>query len=353
MFERARKTLYYRGASSLKILIVSPAFYPQIGGVEEIARILAEQFVLKGCQVKVVCSVLSNEPDIFPFEVIRRPSPIEYLKAVQWANVFFQQSMALKWIWPLLFIRRPWFVVHHSVYQRAEGLIGWQDWLKRKMLCYAKCISISHYVASRLPYSETIIPNAYRSKVFYKMSHADRKYDFIFVGRLVSEKGCNLILEALALLKQQGFEPSLTIVGDGPERVALESLKVKLNLNATVSFTGFKRNDELCQLLNQHKIMIIPSAYEEPFGIVALEGIACGCFIVSAYSGGLPEAVGKCGIFFKRGDIKSMAEALKTAISINHASFVNDEAREMHLSQFQPEIIAGSYLNLFLGYLNK
>ncbi|MFX8797752.1 glycosyltransferase, partial [Acinetobacter baumannii] len=67
---------------------------------------------------------------------------------------------------------------------------------------------------------------------------------------------------------------SLTIVGEGPEKIAIEKKVESLGLKSQVNFVGIQKGETLVELLNQHKVICIPSKWEEPFGIVALEALA-------------------------------------------------------------------------------
>jgi len=97
----------------------------------------------------------------------------------------------------------------------------------------------------------------------------------------------------------------------------------------------------------RHRIMVIPSRWAEPFGIVALEGIASGCAIVASSQGGLMEAVGRCGLFFKNGDVATLTLQLGQLLT-------NETLRQSllsngpdHLKQFGGTLIARRYLSLF------
>lgn len=68
------------------------------------------------------------------------------------------------------------------------------------------------------------------------------------------------------------------------------------------------------RLLNQHRVLVVPSRYHEPFGIVALEGIACGCLVVGSSGGGLKKAIGPCGLTFPNGDAEALAAVLVTVL---------------------------------------
>src|SRR6202021_2623014 len=80
---------------------------------------------------------------------------------------------------------------------------------------------------------------------------------------------------------------------------------------ASVHFTGYANGHNLARLLNAHRLIVIPSIWQEPFGIVALEGMACGCVPVGSAGGGLCDAIGECGDTFPNGDIEALADILR------------------------------------------
>ena len=93
--------------------------------------------------------------------------------------------------------------------------------------------------------------------------------------------------------------------------------------------------------------MIVPSRWAEPFGIVALEGIATGCALVASSGGGLPDAVGPCGLLFPNGDAAALALALKKVLSDEGCRHQIIEAGPVHLENFTPGHVASLYLSLF------
>jgi glycosyltransferase involved in cell wall biosynthesis len=138
----------------------------------------------------------------------------------------------------------------------------------------------------------------------------------------------------------------LTIIGTGPEEGALKALTHELNLQEQVEFAGAKSGEELARLLNQHRIMVVPSRWAEPFGLVALEGIACGCAVIGSEEGGLKEAMGPCGITFKNGDQGSLAAALKRLLRDGALEESLRQAGPAHLSRFKAKEVARVYLEL-------
>lgn len=295
----------------MKILHYSPAFLPQIGGLELNVANIAAQIQRAGHELTLVTRTPAAGPDDFPFRVVRCPSAWEFLRWTRWCDVFFQANVSLRGLWPLLLVRRPWVVSHHSWYCRTEGHIAWQDRLKRWLLRFAAAsIAVSRAVAEDLATPSIVIPNPYRDGLFRRLPDVERTEELLFVGRLVSDKGVDVLLDALGLLAGEGLAPRLTVVGEGPERPRLAEQARRLGIADRVEFLGTLTGEELVRRLNRHRILVVPSRYNEPFGIVALEGIACGCLVVGSAGGGLAEAIGPCGLTSRNGDAADLARVL-------------------------------------------
>ena len=330
--------------AALKILLGSHHFSPSIGGIETASELLAREFVKLGQHVRVITQTTGSND--FPFPVIRRPGAIEQLRQVAWCDVFLQNNISLRTLWPLLFIRRPLFVAHQTWITNTRGEVGWQQRLKRFVLRFAKSTAISQAIADQLPTPSVVIGNSYDDEVFRNFYSGNRTTDLIYVGRLVSDKGVDLLIDALSILQESGTKTRLTIVGEGPDRAKLEKQISDLGLQSSVEFVGSRSGPELAEILNRHRILVVPSRWPEPFGIVALEAIACGCVVVGSDQGGLPEAIGPCGITFPNNDAHSLASSL--------AQLINDPARRellqreasSHLARFTKRQVANAYLDL-------
>lgn len=300
----------------MKILLGSPAFLPQVGGLEINVANLAGGIARRGHEVAVLTRTPGDGVESLPFPVIRNPGPRATLRWIRWCDVFFQANVSLKEIWPLLLVRRPWVVSHHSWYRRPDGRIAWQDRTKRFLLRFAAAsVAVSQAIADDLATPSTVIPNPYRDDLFRLRPEIGRTEDLVFVGRLVSDKGVDVLLDALALLDREGFQPRLTVIGDGPEAPRLREQAARLGLAGRVDFLGTRTGEELIELLNRHRILVAPSRYNEPFGIVALEGIACGCVAMGSEGGGLKDAIGPCGRTFKNDDPEDLARVLGDLLS--------------------------------------
>ena len=309
----------------MRILLGSHYFSPSVGGIETASELLAREFVKLGHEVRAITQTPGGND--FDFPVIRRPDVRELIRQVAWCDVFLQNNISLRTVWPLVLIRRPLFVP--SVGHFRQGML----------------VSVPLHLDT-LPGKPTggdlhaVLAEAYRG-----FESGNRTKDLIYVGRLVSDKGVDLLIEALSILAKEGMQTQLTITGDGPDRAKLEEQVVDLGLAGSVEFVGSRTGQELAEILNRHRILVAPSRWPEPFGIVALEAIACGCVVIGSDQGGLPEAIGPCGVTFPNNDACALANAL--------SQLINDPTRReelrqnagLHLARFTKGRVAEAYLD--------
>jgi glycogen synthase len=339
-------------ASPLKILISSHAFAPSVGGIETVSELLAEEFVRLGHMVTVVTQTADDQAEEPGYLIVRRPLVRQLFPAIKWCDVSWQNNLSLRTIWPALLLRKPIVITHQGSYCRQPNGLDLVQRIKHTLVERTTSVAISRAVAACFRTNSTIIPNPYDARIFVNTSLGqERPLDLIFLGRLVTEKGIDLLLDALARLRESALFPRLTIVGPGPERFAMEEMAAKLGLGDQVTFVGSKGAAEVAHLLQQHKILVIPSRYDEPFGVAALEGIACGCVAVGSAGGGLPEAIGPCGLTFPNGDVNALARTLEKLLRTpDELQRLAAHASE-HLAKFQPAVIAEAYLTLFRSHL--
>ena len=332
----------------MKILISSHAYAPSIGGIETVSELLAQQFIRLGHEVKVVTQTPADQETSQGPEVIRQPTVPVLCAVLRWCDIYWQSNLSLRTLWPVLLVRRPVVITHQGSYCRAPAGIDFHHRLKHGVVQRFPSVAASRWVADCFPMESTIIPPPYDAQLFGLASgERTRDRDLIFLGRLVSEKGVDLLLRALAELQARGVTPDLTIVGRGPEENSLQNLRDQLGLGERVTFIGPKRGEELADLLRQHRILVVPSRYEEPFGVVALEAIACGCVVIGSGGGGLPEAIGPCGLTFPNGDVDALSRGLERLLLDRNEETRLQENAPTHLKQFAPATVAQQYLAVF------
>jgi glycosyltransferase involved in cell wall biosynthesis len=331
--------------AKVKILFASHAFYPSIGGLEEASMLLAREFVLACHEIVVITQTcIDGEEQDFPFKIVRRPSASDLMRLTAWADVVFHNNISLGLAWPLLLIRRPWVVTHQTWLPRGRALSGAKGALKRAVLRGATGIAISRAISADFSTPCTVIPDPYDDEIFRSIPGVQRDRDLAFVGRFVSDKGLPILLKALVYLTERGLKPNLTVIGSGPEDQAWRRLTQELGLAKQVHFVGAKRGEQLATEFNRHRVLVVPSLWNEPFGIVALEGMACGCVVVGSSGGGLGDAIGPAGLTFPNGDASALADHLEGVLTDSDLlSRLRSSAPE-HLAQHRPSEIAANYL---------
>lgn len=329
----------------MKILIFTNVFFPSIGGIENMTLYLVKEFIKEGHTVKVITN---QKPAIQldNFEIYHSPGYFKMIKLFFWCNIFYMPNISLKGVWLMAFNpSKKWVISHNDFYLR--DFHRFEIKVKRLLIKFASNIAVSKSVANDLNTQSEIIYNCYDNTVFKIYEDESKIFDFVFVGRLVSQKGCDLLIRACKDLDRPF---TLNIIGDGPELNKLKALAINLNLENSIKFIGFLQGESLARMLNKHKVLIIPSIEKEGFGIVALEGMACGCKIIAASAGGLYEAVNKFGKIFKMQDKNELSFLLNEDI-ITYAEetdLVKEELKN-YLNKHTSNIVAHKYLSFFKG----
>jgi len=129
------------------------------------------------------------------------------------------------------------------------------------------------------------------------------------IGRMVAQKGFDTLLEAFGRVDSALYH--LLLAGDGPERPALEQLALRLGVEKRVRFLGRCDRPKTAALFKGCSFFVLPSRYE-PFGIVNLEAMAAGRAVIATRVGGVPEFVldEQSGLLIPPDDPGAMAAAM-------------------------------------------
>lgn len=342
----------------MKLLIITK-FWPSMGGIESLTESLARCWSADGhnCTIVTDVAATTDQKATFPYEVIRNPSKWKCFRLVSVADIVVLNNVSLKAIWIPLLLKRPTVVVHHSFYHPYGQR---QSMLEKAKVKIARSLTfnicVSQAVADRLNFAGPVIPNPYDDELFLIQRSVIRNKDLVFLGRLVSEKGVSILLAALKVLRRQDIRPNLTIIGDGPERISLQNEVAESGLQRQVEFIGEQQRQDLSRILNQHRVMVIPSLCDETFGIVALEGIACGCRVVGSSGGGLAEAIGPAGSIFESGNAIDLANKIKEVLPNEEEGLVDDNFHMTvanHLERHKANLVASAYIVAFERFLAR
>lgn len=327
---------------NLSAMMLTWEFPPRIiGGISPHVLYLSRSLARRGVKVYVVTCDFPGAPahevmdgfEVFRVDSYKNPSP-DFATWVYLMNVNMQKEAAAiirgldggvdvlhahDWLVATAGIglkhvfRRPLFVTMHSTeigrrngihfdYERmiheTEAWLTYEAW---------KVICCSDYMVSHVRWAfglpadkQVMIPNGVNADVYSKVMSEDLsgfrsrfalpgERIVLFVGRLVYEKGVQVLVNAIPKVLEK-VDAKFVVVGNGYMKEQLSGLVRSLGISEKVVFTGFVNDDTLRKLQVCADVSVVPSLFE-PFGIVALEAMAARSPVVVSDTGGLSEIV--------------------------------------------------------------
>jgi glycosyltransferase involved in cell wall biosynthesis len=153
---------------------------------------------------------------------------------------------------------------------------------------------------------------------------------FVYVGRLASQKGLPIALAALVEVR----DARLLVVGEGPERGALEQLAGELHLDGRVTFAGSRSREDVLRALAGARAAVLPSLWEN-LPHAAVEALSVGTPVVATTVGGVPEVVhdDQNGLLVPPGDVQALAAAFRRVLD-------DDQLRDRLAAGARPSVAA-------------
>lgn len=314
----------------MRVVVVSGIWPPDVGGPASHAPALARHLVEAGHTVRVVTTASrAPAPEPFPVTWVSRrvPSParhaavvVRVARAARRADVVYATSMIRRSVAGAALARRPIVVkvVADEAYERARRLgrfdgtlEEFQRWPGDRLV---RALRATRTAALRRA-GHVVVPSAYLREVVVSWgirgervtvlpnpapplpslpSRAELRrtmgegegFLLAFAGRLTAQKALGDLLEALA----GTADVRLVLLGDGPERPALERRVAELGLAERVRFLGGGTRDEVLRLFAAADVAVLSSAWEN-FPHTVVEALAVGTPVLATAVGGVPEVV--------------------------------------------------------------
>ncbi len=269
------------------------------------------------------------------------------------------------------FLKRPLvFTVHSTEVGRSKGLKGansytidglewWSTFEASKVIVTSESMRrevIDHFKLP--PEKVSKIPNGIELEKFnldFDRESFRSKYVsgnermILFVGRLTPQKGVEYLIKALPMILQRHPEAKLVIVGDGWMKDDLKRIAHSVGRSEKIYFTGFLPEWDLVRILLSADVLVVPSVYE-PFGIVALEGMAAGVPVVASNVDGLSEVIhhGINGILTYPADSRSIAWGVDRVLSDqNYAKYLVENAKREVSRKYSWDAIARETIKVY------
>ena len=347
----------------MKILIYTHAFAPRVGGVETHTMLLAQGLAksLKQWGKENVTVVTSAPADGFddpglPFRLVRRPNLATIWHLVGSTDLIHLAGPAFLPLILGLLRRKPVVVEHHGFqavcpngqlfYEplqvqcpghfmagrhrecfrcnasrgRASSFKLWLLTFLRRWLCYRVSANIAptSWLAGLLQLPNTSVIHhglAGNGEEKSYLNHVREPVTFAFIGRLVSTKGVHVLLQASSHLKAMNLPFHLKVIGDGPERRALEEQTRFLNLTDRVDFLGYLPVADLKRALADVVAIVAPSLSGEVFGLALLEQMKEGRILIVSNIAPFDEVIGNAGMKFSPGDSSALAQRMMQVVA--------------------------------------
>lgn len=232
---------------------------------------------------------------------------------------------------------------HEAILYAHNDLLEWytRREASKVLESAARLICVSGYVAGRMvekvPQLEDrirVVLNGVDTKQFIPAPDVPGKPLRVgYVGRIVPEKGVHVLVEAVR--KLDGREMEVSIVGSSgfsvndPKTSYEESLRAaNSQIRRPIKFLPFQPRDLLPSIYAELDVLVVPSVWDEPFGLTVLEGLASGLVVVASRTGGIPEVAGGAALLFQRGNSEELAGILESlATSGSTVASMKEQAR--------------------------
>lgn len=183
----------------------------------------------------------------------------------------------------------------------------------------------------------------------------ERPFTIGYVGRLVEEKGVDLLLRAAAELKDDW---RLRLVGSGPIKTRLEALAETLGIAGRIEWIAWVASTEMPAQYAQLDVLVVPSVtrlnWKEQFGRVIIEALASGVPVIGSDSGAIPDIIGEAGVIFPEGNILALTDALcKVRNDLSLRKHLSESGRQRVLARFTHQQVAAATVKVYQAMLAR
>jgi glycosyltransferase involved in cell wall biosynthesis len=246
---------------------------------------------------------------------------------------------------------------------KCIGVKFFYEFLKRKIhqIFLSKInhfITLSKYMKKevRKNFSEIKINNLSCGLELFDYYPIKNYETLLYIGRLSPEKGVDFLIKSFSKISNKFNNIKLIIIGEGSEKKSLESLTKRLNLSEKINFLGKVNHSKIINFYKNSTLIIVPSIWPEPFGLIGPEAMSVGRPLIATNLGGIPEWLmdKKTGYLVKPKDINSLAGKIIKLLS--NKEIINKmgiEGRKKAINSFSIKIYVKKIETIYNLYLKK
>ena len=381
----------------MRIALCTDTFFPQVNGVVNVVHMLADALVSRGHTVCVfalssedidslrsrpevtyeVQTIASLPVPLYPGERVTLPVGVAFRQLRAFApdviHIHTPFAMGREAVIAARRLNVPLVGTHHTFYDQYLKL--WRldyPWARHlswrftnrfynhcaRVVCPTRALALAMQSTGLKAHVE-ILPNPVLLQDFTPREiHQDARREtnersIAYMGRLSAEKDIDMVLRAFAALQQlqtstERERTKLVLIGDGPERAALEALAAKLHIGSRTVFTGFLRKKALSDELRRHDVFVTASRSEN-MPVSVLEAMATGLPVVAVDALGMPELVrdGQNGFVVAPSDAAAMAERFALLLRDDSLRKTFGEASRLYAQEHDPLAVAGLHEALY------
>ena len=231
-----------------------------------------------------------------------------------------------------------------------QKLIEWTDY---NLAASQEIAGVAEGIAEGV--SVEALPNGVETSLFRRVAPALPASDrarIIVPRRLFEKNGVEFFVRAMPLIVEQ-VDAEAVIVGDGPERAALEELAQGLQMSDRIQFLGVRPNTEMPGLLSSGRVAVFPSLMEAT-SIAALEAMSCEVPVAASRVGGLPEIVDESvGALFEPANPTELAHAVIGLLGRSDLRDVGAEARRRVVDNWSNARLTDRHLEIYQAVLER
>ena len=337
----------------MNILVTTPYFYPEGGGLERYAYNIFKRLTSKGHTVTVLCAtkekedyseeidgivvkrlkpdfIISNTPirlDFFrllhneltryKYDIINSHTPVPYFAEIA---ALVAYKLRINYIVTFHVSETvspsPWLNLIYRVLDVTFEPLMFK--IARKIIVVNELVK-QGYLA-KFAHKTVVIPPGVDTSRYRPNKYNPNKKRLLFIGPLSSSyewKGLRILLKAMQLIINTHHDATLTVIGDGPLKDEFMEICKRYNIDKNTIFKGRVSEEELIRCYQESTMLIVPSTGVDSFPLVMLEANACGIPVVASKIGGIPYYIinGFNGLLVEPRDSLVLAEKIIELLS--------------------------------------